>query len=139
MNAGTYDDTDSHLFYTGNWVTQTGQPGAEGGTLHVSSTLNNTVTFRFIGDQLRIIYQSGSSLGTITVLIDGTSFTLNQSGSSSTRSEWAINVPTVGTHNVTLTHSSGGSVNIDQVIVPDLAITNTPTATATATATTNSP
>ena len=139
LNAGTYDDTDSHLSYNGNWVSQTSQPGAEGGTLHVSSTLNNTITFRFIGDQLRIIYQSGSSLGTISAVIDGTIFPpLNQSGAPSTRSEWAITGLTVGTHNVTLTHSSGGSVNIDQVIVPDLAITSTPTATATPTST-NSP
>lgn len=134
MIAGTYDDTDSHLTYTGNWISQTGQPGAEGGTLHVSSTLNNTITFRFIGDQLRIIYQSGASLGYMTAVIDGTAFPpLNQSGSPSTRSEWAVTGLSTTTHTVTLTHSSGGSVNIDQVIIPDMAVTSTPTATATST------
>lgn len=134
LNAGTYDDTDSHLNYGGFWVSQSGQPGAESGTLHVSSTLNDTVTFRFIGDQLRIIYQSGSGLGTLTATIDGTQFpALNQSGSPSTRSEWAITGLSIGTHTVVLTHASGGSINIDQVIVPDVTPTSTPTATATST------
>jgi hypothetical protein len=96
--------------------------------------LNNTITFRFIGDQLRIIYQSGSSLGTLTAVIDGTTYPpLNQSGSPSTRSEWAITGLSIGTHVVTLTHSSGGSINIDQVIVPDISPTFTPTATSTST------
>lgn len=134
LNAGTYDDTDSHLNYAGFWVSQTGQPGAENGTLHVSSTLNDTITFRFIGDQLRIIYQSGSGLGTMTATIDGTQFpALNQSGSPSTRSEWAITGLSINTHTVVLTHAGGGSINIDQVIVPDISPTSTSTATATAT------
>lgn len=132
MEANTYDDTDSHLIYTGDWISQTGQSGAALGTLHVSSTLNNTVTFRFFGDQLRIVYQSGASLGTMTASIDGTTFPpLNQSGSPSTRSEWAVTGLTPTTHHVILTHSSGGSINLDEIIVPSITLTSTPTATAT--------
>lgn len=134
LEPGTYDDTDSLLTYTGNWVSQTGQPGAEEGTLHVSSTLNNTLTFRFYGEQLRIVYQSGGSLGTMTVLIDGTPFPdLYQYGSPSTRSEWAVAGLNASTHTVTITHSGGGSVNIDQIIIPALTVTPLPTATATST------
>lgn len=135
LNAGTYDDTDSHLTYNGNWISQANVSGAQNGTLHVSQTLGNTITFRFIGDQLRIVYQAGPGLGVMAAAIDGVAITppLNQSGSPSGSSEWVISGLTSVTHIVTLTHSSGGSINIDQVIVPDIAPTSTPTATLTVT------
>lgn len=133
LNAGTYDDTDSHLTYSGDWISQANVSGAQNGTLHVSQTLGNTITFRFIGDQLRIVYQSGSGLGIMAATIDAAAITppLNQSGAPSASSEWVITGLTNATHLVVLTHTSGGSVNIDQVIVPDIAPTSTPTATLT--------
>jgi hypothetical protein len=135
LNSGTYDDTDPRLIYSGSWVNQTGVPGAESGTLHVSQTIGNTITFRFIGDQLRIFYQSGSGLGFMTAVIDGQQYPpLNLNGLPSVNSEWAITSLTNATHTVTITHSSGGSINLDQIIVPDVA-SATGTATATATAT----
>lgn len=135
LNAGTYDDTDSHFTYNGNWISQTNVSGAQNGTLHVSQTLGNTITFRFIGDQLRIVYQSGAGLGIMAATIDGAAITppLNQNGSPSGSSEWVITGLTNVTHLVVLTHSSGGSINIDQVIVPDVTPTSTPTFTPTPT------
>ena len=133
LNAGTYDDTDSHFSYSGDWVSQTNVSGAQNGTLHVSQTLGNTIMFRFIGDQLRIVYQSGAGLGVMAATIDGIAILppLSQNGSPSSNSEWVITGLTNATHLVTLTHSSGGSINIDQVIVPDVTPTTTPTATPT--------
>lgn len=135
LNAGTYDDPDSHLSYSGNWVSQANVSGAQNGTLHVSQTLGNTVTFRFIGNQVRIIYQSGSGLGILAATIDGIAIVppLSQNGSPSASGEWAITDLNNGTHVVVLTHSSGGSINIDQIIVPDVTPTTTPAVTPTST------
>jgi hypothetical protein len=120
--SGTYDNADLRITYNGSWVYQTGVPGAEGGTLHVSQTIGNTITFRFIGDQLRIFYQSGAGLGFMTTVIDALEYPpLNQNGPPSVNSEWAITGLTNATHTVTITHSSGGSINLDQLIVPDIA------------------
>jgi hypothetical protein len=135
LNAGTYDDTDSHLTYNGDWISQANVSGAQNGTLHVSQTLGNTITFRFIGDQLRIVFQSGAGLGVMAAAIDGVAITppLNQSAAPPGSSEWVIPGLTNATHLVVVTHSSGGSINIDQVIVPNVAPTATSTFTPTST------
>ena len=137
LNPGTYDDIDFRLIYSGNWSNQTNVTGAYQGTLHISTTLTtpgNSVTFRFIGQEVRILYQSGASLGTVRVMLDTTQTLLNQSATSN---ELVLTAATSGTHTVTITHLSGGAVNLDSVIIPS-AITpsaGTPTTTATATAT----
>lgn len=133
--GNTYDDVHPNLLYSGDWVSQTNVNGSHNGTLHVSQTLGNTVTFSFIGNQIRIVYQSGSGLGVMAATVDGVAILppLNQNGSSSSTSEWVITGLTNSTHLIVLTHSSGGSINIDQVIVPDVTPTSTPTATPTST------
>lgn len=128
LNPGTYDDGDSHLRYEGDWIVQRGVSGAFQSSLHVSSTLGNTVAFRFIGQQVRLFYQAGSSLGTIQITLDGIEFELDQSGNGSSTSEWSSPLLVNGTHTVEIEHLSGGSINLDQVIVPDVLLT--PTATS---------
>lgn len=130
LNPGTYDDIDFRLVYSGNWVNQTNVGGAYLNTLHISNTLTspgNSVTFRFIGQEVRILYQSGGSLGVLRITLDTTTTQLNQSDPSN---ELVLTATQAGTHTVTLTHFSGGSVNLDSVIVPSIS-TATPTPTAT--------
>jgi hypothetical protein len=130
LSPGTYDDIDFRLVYTGNWVNQTNVTGAYLNTLHISNTLTtpgNSVTFRFIGQEVRVLYQSGASLGVMRITLDTTTSQLDQSDSSN---ELVLTATQSGTHTVTLTHLSGGAVNLDSVIVPSLA---TPTATPTST------
>jgi hypothetical protein len=132
LNAGTYDDVYPGLIYSGNWVNQTNVSGAYQNTLHISTTLTtpgNSVTFRFIGQEVRLFYQSGASLGVLRVLLDGTQTLLNQAGTST---EFVLTATSVGTHTVSITHQSGGSVNLDYVIIP-LGVTPSPSATATPT------
>ena len=130
LNPGTYDDTDARLFYSGNWINQTDVSAAYQGTLHVSATLSapgNSATFRFIGEELRLFYQSGTSLGVMLITIDGSKqYQLNQAESGS---EWVSEKYTRGTHSVTLAHLSGGSINLDYIIVPDIVVTATPSIT----------
>lgn len=132
LNPGTFDDTYPGLIYSDGWVPQTSVSGAYQSTLHVSTTLTSpgsSVTFRFIGQEVRLFYQSGASLGAVRVTLDGTQTILDQ---SDTANEYVLSASQVGTHTVTITHLSGGSVNLDSVIVP-LVITPSPSATPTPT------
>lgn len=132
LNPGTYDDAHSSLGYSPGWSGQTGVSGAYQGTMHVSTSIGGSVSFRFIGKELRVFYLSGSSLGEVTITIDGQSFTLDQSDPSN-GNEWISDPLTNNTHTVLIAHLSGGSVNLDYVIVPDVGPTGTPTATPTRT------
>ncbi|MCC6501121.1 MAG: hypothetical protein IT313_12720 [Anaerolineales bacterium] len=127
LNPGTYDDTDQRIDYIGNWVSQTNVSGVEKGTLHVSTTLDNSALFRFIGEQVRIFYQSGSSLGIIRINLDGLEYDLDESAGVVKQSEWVSPMLLNGTHILTISHLSGGSVNLDMVVIPDILKTPTPT------------
>ena len=127
LNPGTYDDVFPNLVYNGWNAT-----GSTGNTLHVSVVPGSTVAFAFIGRELRLIYQGGSTLGQMRITIDNVNKTLDQSSGT----EWVSDQFANGTHSVLLTHLSGGSVNLDRVIIPEPA--NTPTPTRTPTATQNS-
>jgi hypothetical protein len=134
LNPGTYDDAHPALGYSPAWSPQTGVSGAFEGTIHVSTSLGSSISFRFIGRELRVFYLSGASLGEITIAIDGQSSTVDQSDLSS-GNEWISNPLTNNTHTVVITHLSGGSVNLDQVIIPEIGPTGTPTSTPTRTPT----
>src|SRR5215207_703064 len=132
--ANTVDDTDSRLSYSGNWANQTGVSGAYQGTLHVSSSAGNSVSFTFTGPEIHLFYQASSSFGSITITIDGVGEPpVSQSQSQTEIREWEISDLSTGTHSIVITHSGGGSVNIDSLIVP--APPGTPTRTSTPTLT----
>jgi hypothetical protein len=127
--ANTYDDADSRLTYSGSWSPQTNVTGAYQGTLHVSDSIGNFVSFTFTGDRIELYYQAGASLGTITVTFDnetlGTQIDQSQGGA------WVYSLDTGGPHTVVITHSSGGSVNIDRLVIPGPTATPSRTPTAT--------
>jgi hypothetical protein len=128
LNPGTYDDVDSHLIYVGpGWIGQTNIAGAHNNTLHVSQVPGSLLNFSFIGTQVRIFYQGASSLGTMRITIDDETFNLDQSDGQ----EWVSDSFDNGTHNVLITHISGGAVNLDYVIIPEVPTTPTPTRTST--------
>jgi hypothetical protein len=130
--SNTYDDTDSQLSYSSGWSSQTGVNGAYQGTLHISSANGNNVTFTFTGHEIHLFYQAGPSLGSITITIDGLGGpAISQAQSQTQIKEWASGLLSAGTHLVVITHSSGGSINIDSLVVP--APTATPTRTLTPT------
>ena len=131
LNPGTYDDLDNRFLYSGNWTTQSAVSGAYQNTLHVSGTVGNSLTFRFIGQELRLFFQAGPSLGTIRLELDGTNYDMNESNSSTQLYEWVLPTVSNGTHTVKITHIDGGSVNLDYIIIPEPPTTPTNTATAT--------
>ena len=129
FGAGTYDDVDSRLVYSGIWESISGS-GYQN-TLHVSGTLGNSVTFRFIGQEIRIFFQAGPSLGNISLNLDGIAYNMDQSNASTQNYEWVLPSVTNSTHTVTITHQSGGSVNLNYIIIPEGPTTPTSTATST--------
>jgi hypothetical protein len=131
LGSGTYDDLDSRIVYDGPWLGQTDVAGAYQGTLHVSQVTGSSLTFRFIGRELRLFYQGNPSQGQVTINIDGQNYTLDQSNGN----EWISDQLTNNTHTVLITHLSGGSVNLDYAIIPEVALAGTPTATPTTTLT----
>jgi hypothetical protein len=121
--GGTYDDTHPVFVYNGWTETSSG-----GTTLHVSTVPNSTMSFRFIGTQLRLRYDGGNTLGQLRVTIDNVSETLDQSDGDD---EWVWpNSLSNVTHTVLITHIGGGGVNIDEVII---LAPGTPTPTRTPT------
>lgn len=128
--GGIYDDADFTLIYSGNWSAQSGVSGVYGLTLHISSTIGNSVTFNFYGQKFRLNYQAGPSLGQIAIRLDNQDFQLTQAALETEAGEWESPVLTLANHTITITHISGGSINIDSLQVIDIS-TPTPSLTPT--------
>jgi hypothetical protein len=130
LTASTYDDTHSGITYNGDWTATI----SNNTTLHVSATAGNenTVTFRFIGNELRILYDPGDTLGQVRIAIETSEGTVvGTLDESNEAGEWQSARLPDGTHTVVITHSEGGPVNIDQIIILDFTATATPTVTPT--------
>ena len=127
-----YDDGDSRFIYTGNWVAQSGVNGAYKKTLHISSTIGDAVQLVFYGQKLQLTYQAGPSLGMVAIKLDSADAALDQSAVDTRHSEWESPLLSLANHTITITHISGGSINIDSVVIVDIS-TATPSATPTPT------
>lgn len=126
----TYDDTDFKFLYTGNWVSQSGVSDTYQNTLHISNTIGDAVHLSFVGQKINIAYQAGPSLGAIAIKIDDKDYALDQSATTTIISSWESPVLVLSSHLVTITHISGGSINLDSIAVLDIS-TPTPTITPT--------
>lgn len=131
--ANTYDDTDSRLAYSSGWVSQVGVSGAYQGTLHISNTDGNNVTFTFTGQEIHVFYQAGPSLGAMIITIDGLGGPqVSQAQNQTQIKEWTPdNLLPNATHLIVITHSGGGSINVDSLVVPGPTATPTRTPTST--------
>lgn len=125
-----YDDADARFTYSGNWIAQTGVNGTYKSTLHISSTIGDSVQLVFYGQKMSLSFQSGPSLGTIVIRLDRDDFLVEQTTVETRNAVWDSPVMTLANHLVTITHISGGSINIDSIAVIDIS-TPTPTATPT--------
>ncbi|HAV76359.1 MAG TPA: hypothetical protein DCX53_03295 [Anaerolineae bacterium] len=128
------DDTYFQLLYDGDWVSQSNVTDTYQNTLHISFTVGNFVTFTFVGQQVIVSYQSGPSLGRISISLDGKVTEVDQSGPTTQLANWQSAILSRGTHTIVIAHLSGGSVNLDSITIPDVA-TPTPTSTITLTPT----
>jgi len=126
------DDTYFELLYDGDWVGQTNVTDTYQNTLHISFTVGNSVSYTFTGQQIIVSFQSGPSLGRISITLDGLVFEIDQSSGNTELVYWQSAILVRGTHTLTIEHLSGGSVNLDSLTIPDVS-TPTPTATVTPT------
>ena len=137
VSVDTYDDTDARLAYSTGWTNQTGVSGAYQGTLHISNANGNSVTFTFTGQEIHMFYQAGPSLGSMTITIDNLGGpAISQAQNVTQIREWDSGLLTAGTHSIVITHSGGGSINVDSLVVPAPTVTPT-TITPTRTLTPN--
>ncbi|HEY5728420.1 MAG TPA: hypothetical protein VIS72_00100 [Anaerolineales bacterium] len=124
------DDTYFELLYDGNWDPQSNVTGADQNTLHISSTIGNSVSFTFVGQQIFVAYQGGPSLGSIQITLDGLVLPpVSQSNNQTQLVEWRSPILIMGTHKIVIEHLSGGSINIDSITIPDLSTPVPPTST----------
>ena len=129
-SGAIYDDTDFTLAYTGDWLLQQTVNDVYKNTLHLSNKIGSAVVFTFTGQKVRIAYQSGPGLGIVAIKIDSVDFALDQSNTDTQISEWESPILALTSHTVTVTHVSGGAINIDLFAVIDIS-TPTPTITPT--------
>jgi hypothetical protein len=130
--GATYDDVDLRLVYTGNWLSQSGVSGTYRSTLHISSTIGDAVQLIFFGQKIEMAYQAGPSLGSVAIRLDSSEFVLDQSAPETGPGQWESPAIALANHTITITHISGGSVNVDSFVIEDLS-TATPTITPTST------
>jgi hypothetical protein len=125
-----FDDTYFQFLYDGDWVSQLNVSDTYQNTLHISFTVGSSVSYTFVGQQVIVSYQSGPSLGSVSITLDGLEFDVDQSSSETQLTNWQSALLVRGTHTLVIKHLSGGSVNLDSITIPDVS-TPTPTGTVT--------
>jgi hypothetical protein len=105
--------------------------------LHISNANGDSVTFTFTGQEITLFYQAGPSLGSMTITIDNLGGPpVSQAQNATEIKQWNSGLLTAGTHSIVITHSGGGSINVDSLVVPAPTVTPTtitPTRTLTPT------
>ncbi|MGY5342924.1 discoidin domain-containing protein [Paenibacillus glucanolyticus] len=76
-----YDDTETLLNYTGLWNVGGAVVGAYKGSVKATATIDEKVSFKFIGTKIRIIGATNKGSANIEIDIDGTKETISCGGS----------------------------------------------------------
>ena len=123
VGPGIYENNDPHLIYIGNWTTYNAA-SASGGSGRYSNSINNYALFRFTGKQVKLLYTANVNNGNAEIRINGQLVsTLNQySASQVYKKEWTSPLMAdEGPHTITITHASGGIIDLDALIVSNPA------------------
>jgi uncharacterized protein YkwD len=121
--ATRYQQTDSHLVYSGTWVTFS-TSSASGGSYKRTSTGSDSVTVTFTGTYMAWIATAGTTLSKAYVSLDGgtaTSIDLARSAVAYQQKVWNTGTLASGTHTVKIWRDpndvSGKYISIDAVDV----------------------
>jgi beta propeller repeat protein len=122
--AGTYEESDASLTFSGIWDTENAVE-ASGGAYKTTSQSGASTSFTFTGRQVTLLYNQDTTFGNIEIAIDnGTPVLIDQFGASLTyQNRWESQLLPDDAHTITLEHPGGGqTINIDALIVsnPDL-------------------
>ena len=118
--AGTYNDNNANIRYSGTWTTQSEYSASEG-TYHYSDQSGSSAELTFNGSQVSLLYSTDSNMGNLRILIDNTQVVILSQYSSSTtwQSRWDSSVLSNGTHTIRIENQSGTRVNLDGIIVSE--------------------
>ena len=116
LPSGKYDDTHPDIAYDRHWAFKmnSGTEFAYKGTLHISASIENELSFRFTGKQIYLGYQRGRNFGMVTVMIDDQPYSFHEQAFGNI---WRSPQLAPGTHSVRLIHESGQSINLDSIEV----------------------
>jgi len=122
---GWVDDADwSHFEYQGYWQPLTGIKGASLRTLTKSATVGDIARLQFTGNQIEVIYSSERGNGNLEINIDSSDPILIDQGQPRKTAylrQWISSLlEGSDLHTLTLRHSSGGPVNIDAIVIPQI-------------------
>jgi hypothetical protein len=116
LRGGKYDDVDPNIAYDPYWVALKNQSTASAylGTIHASNNAGSEASFRFKGKRFSLGYKRGRGFGTVTVLVDGQSYSFQEEAF-----DLVWNSPTLssGDHFVRIIHDSGQAVNLDYILI----------------------
>jgi hypothetical protein len=118
LPVGKYDDTNPNIAYGRYWTAlkNSGTANAYQGTLHASNGIGNEASFRFTGTRFRLGYQRGKTFGTVTVIVDGQSYSFHEQAFDLV---WHSPQLSPGNHFVRIIHESGESINLDYIEILD--------------------
>jgi hypothetical protein len=115
----TYDSKDSTLVFSPGWSTET-DAKAYDGTFMLTNVAGSSMTFRFSGMSVSLLYTTKKSYGSMEIYIDNVlAATLNQKANLRFQRNWDSSILSVGAHELKLVFigPAGTSGSIDAVIV----------------------
>ncbi len=118
VGAGSYDDTDSHIAYSGNWQLYSGV-GPYNNTMHYSDATGESAALVFCGGGVTVLYAANTNGGVLNVSIDGAQVgTINEYAASlQWQQQWSSGSLSAGAHVLSLSHASGTRINVDAINV----------------------
>ena len=117
--AGTYDDDDDWINYSGFWQQASPIIGPYNDTITYSDSVGNSGTYTFNGSEVTLVYTMAGSYGTMDVSIDGVPVnTIDMFNPTFLyQQEWTSGALSPGIHTITFEHASGFAVEVDAFIV----------------------
>jgi beta propeller repeat protein len=117
--AGTYEEDNANITYSGNWTTWDDASASGGGLVYTNET-GASASLTFTGRQVKLVFTRYMNRGNIEITIDGGAPVLfsQYSPALSYQSEWTSPILAQGTHTVTFSHPGGTHyIDIDALIV----------------------
>jgi hypothetical protein len=124
LGAGTYDDANQGISYSGSWLSMSGVMGPSGGTLRYSYRLGDAIQTYFSGQQIKLSFFAGPTAGIADVYIDGAKVVSidEHSDNWEWQKTWTSDVLAAGTHSLRIVFASGpdgGFTSLDTLQVLD--------------------
>ena len=126
LSAGSYEETNNAIRYTGNWTTHSNSKHS-GGAMKYSYTKGNTIEFKFNGTGFDLYGMTSAARGKANIYIDGTLVTTMDQYASTAAYQKAVYSKTgltSGTHTVKIevlgekqSAATGSNISIDKIVI----------------------